>query len=694
MIKRILAIICMAMFLLTMFTVTASAERRTEFPVYLAGGTGSVFNINGISITNFYITSVYDTPDGNLKRAEYKLTYKGVSGGMPYMEVYCYDENGFLLNVVDFKHIGYIDMHKDTAMIEFVPRNIVPQSQTFLYQKYINVYHKDGTAKGIHDLMLSEYLKNGWTQEPWITMYAYENGDFARSITVLQSEAAAYKKVGWYTQEDVENAITMYALPSKTMKAPLDLVWLYEKLGWSRGVTVYAFENGEFTRPTEIPSYELEAYKNVGWYTNEDIENAVEMCAPPSRTMRVPLDQVWLYEILGWSKKSVTTLGSTPTLTYNRNMELRVAGYRLFNDDPLNYEFAKGAEKFTEDYGATVSFLVGGGDGLGEDIVASIVAGDPWEVQYCFGISVFPLTFAEGLYSPINRYVDYATNNMIDRITVEGTKWKGNYYGISSLPMQEMWYLAYNETWMKELGLKTPYEYYQEGNWTLESYKELNAKAVALGANSRSSVSRPHTGSRFMSEWNDKTGEVKVVYDQPDNVEWLSFWGALLTDSKYNVTRSGLVSQRNVIMRDEVMPNLIKDELTQETTDVVRYIHFPNPNGELGTYLTDSHFIFPLGTTDAELPYAVMLASYMSAEKGQSNLDLYSKNMMSEDFTLFNANMENAYYLPRIFYKGVFEIGNTFRNDMAAGKSVATHIAEQTPILKARANEFNLKYAD
>ena len=139
MIKRILAIICMAMFLLTMFTVTASAERRTEFPVYLAGGTGSVFNINGISITNFYITSVYDTPDGNLKRAEYKLTYKGVSGGMPYMEVYCYDENGFLLNVVDFKHIGYIDMHKDTAMIEFVPRNIVPQSQTFLYQKYINV---------------------------------------------------------------------------------------------------------------------------------------------------------------------------------------------------------------------------------------------------------------------------------------------------------------------------------------------------------------------------------------------------------------------------------------------------------------------------------------------------------------------------------------------------------------------------
>ena len=158
-------------------------------------------------------------------------------------------------------------------------------------------------------------------------------------------------------------------------------------------------------------------------------------------------------------------VGCGKKVTFNTedwaDMEIRVAGYRLFNDDPLNYEFAAGADKFTEEYGTKVSFLVGGGDGLGDDLVSGIMSGDPWEIQYCFGISVFPLTFAEDLYTPINDYIDYDNNDKIDKVTVEGTKWLGNYYGVSALPMQEVWYLAYNETWMKELGIKTPYEYYK-----------------------------------------------------------------------------------------------------------------------------------------------------------------------------------------------------------------------------------------
>ena len=68
--------------------------------------------------------------------------------------------------------------------------------------------------------------------------------------------------------------------------------------------------------------------------------------------------------------------------------------------------------------------------------------------------------------------------------------------------------------------------------------------------------------------------------------------------------------------------------------------------------------------------------------------------MLPEDWALFQENMENAYYLPRIFYKGVFEIGNTFRKDMDAGKAVATHIQENTESLKARAIEFNEEYVE
>ena len=392
-------------------------------------------------------------------------------------------------------------------------------------------------------------------------------------------------------------------------------------------------------------------------------------------------------------------VGCAGGVTFNTedwaDMEIRVAGYRNFNDDPLNFEFAEGAKKFTEEYGTTVTFQVGGGDGMGEDLVAGIVAGDPWEVQYCFGISVFPLNFAEGLYTPITEYIDYANNDMIDEVTVEGTRWLGELYGVSSLPMQEMLYIAYNETWMKELGIKTPHEYLAEDNWTLETYKELNAAAAALNAPSRSSFTRPHVGSKYMCDWNLETGEVSITYDSPENVAWLSYWGDLLTKPEYNIKGGGFVSQRNSIMRDDVMPNLIKDELTQETTDVIRYIHYPNEDGSLGVYLTDSHFLFPQGVPEEKLPCAFMLACYMTNEKSEIlSQDTYANNMSEEDWALFQENMENAYYLPRIFYKGVFEIGNTFRKDMDAGKAVATHIQENTESLKARALEFNEEYVE
>ncbi len=376
------------------------------------------------------------------------------------------------------------------------------------------------------------------------------------------------------------------------------------------------------------------------------------------------------------------------------DMEIRVAGYRLFNDDPLNYEFAAGADKFTEEFGTKVSFMIGGGDGTGDDLVAGIVAGDPWEIQYCFGISVFPLTFTEGLYTPISDYIDYETNDMIDEITVEGAKWMGEYYGVSSLPMQEFLYLAYNETWMKEMGIKTPHEYYAEGAWTMDAYKEVNAAAWAQGVPSKSRYTRPHVPGKYMSAWNYDTGEVTVTYDQPDNFEWLGYWGELLTDSRYNIMGTGQTSARTSIMYDEVMPNLIKDELTQETTDVIRYIHYPNKDASLGGYLTDSHFLFPLGVSEEKLPCAFMLACYMTDMKSQMVTADYKANMNEEDFALFEENLENSYLLPRLFYKGVFAMGNTFRDDMKAGKAVATHIAENTESLKAKALEFNRKYVE
>lgn len=393
-------------------------------------------------------------------------------------------------------------------------------------------------------------------------------------------------------------------------------------------------------------------------------------------------------------------------------MEIRVAGYRSFSDDPLNIEYSLGAQEFNDKYGTTVKFQVSGGEGLGSkgDLAAAIMAGDPWEVQYCFGISTFPLTFVNNLYTPITDYLDFDKNGNpsikgdkdgieLSKVTVDGTYWKGEYYGVSSLGMQEFWYMAYNETLMKELGVKTPYEYYKEDKWTMDAYKEVNAATTAAGYHSYSRVDRPHTGGMYMSEWDLDEGRVTVVYDQPKNVTWLNYWAELLTDPRYDVLTNGKVSNRSIIVRDDVFPNLIRDELTQETTDTIRYIYMPtlksDEEGTPSTYLTDNHFLFPNGVQLGDkLPCAIELAGWMTRAKADGVMNgMYKDNMTQEDYEIMVQALDNSYFLPRLFYSGVFAIGSAYIGDMRGGKAVATHVAEQLESLKVKADEFNLKYA-
>ena len=230
----------------------------------------------------------------------------------------------------------------------------------------------------------------------------------------------------------------------------------------------------------------------------------------------------------------------------------------------------------------------------------------------------------------------------------------------------------------------------------MEAYKEINEKAFFLGASSSSTYTRPHVSGKYLASWDDESGKVTVTYDSPENIEWLGFWADLLSDARYSITGSGRVSGRDVIMRDDVMPNLIKDELSQETTDTIRYIHFPNENGELGVYLTDSHFLFPTGVKEEKLPCAFMLACYMTDMKSQMvTEDVYKPNMTEADFEIWEKNLENAYYLPRYFFpeSDMYQVRRQFREDVAAGKAVAAHVAENTESLKAKADEFNEKYA-
>lgn len=389
--------------------------------------------------------------------------------------------------------------------------------------------------------------------------------------------------------------------------------------------------------------------------------------------------------------------------------KLRVAGYRLFNDDPLNYEFAAGADEFTAKYGIDVEFLVGGGDGMGDDLLAVIATGDPWDLQYAWGISTFPTPMAKGIYTPLTAYVDLVkdadgnyvtdedgnyqfTDERIDKLVMDGSMWGGEYYGISESQMQEFVAIVYNETWFRELGIETPHDLLAKGEWDLEGYKEIAAQARAKDASFGGNILRPHVVGTYMTEWN---GDYPTnTFDSEANTQWLQFWYDLRAGEEYQYGGPGSVYKRESIMTDEVFPNRVKDEFGTletpiETDDVLRAIYFPNAEGTNTAYITDSHFLVPAGVKEANIPAAVELASAMVNMKGNMVDDLYGTMLVEEDYNLLQETYKGFYYLPRFVNTTIWnQLAGAFIGSVDEKKPVATFIEEYTPVVQSAVDEF------
>ena len=66
----------------------------------------------------------------------------------------------------------------------------------------------------------------------------------------------------------------MYASDGRIMGVPALQEPIYRLVGWEPEVTMYARDSyGTFTRTIVVSPYEVEAYKQVGWYIEEDVNN-------------------------------------------------------------------------------------------------------------------------------------------------------------------------------------------------------------------------------------------------------------------------------------------------------------------------------------------------------------------------------------------------------------------------------------
>ncbi len=86
------------------------------------------------------------------------------------------------------------------------------------------------------------------------------------------------------------------------------------------------------------------------------------------------------------------------------------------------------------------------------------------------------------LVQPLPNYFDVA-DGFWDLRTAEATKIKGKYYFVNTInsPFTGGYVAYYNKSLFNTAGIKTPQEYYDEGQWTYENFKKVAKDVTAAG---------------------------------------------------------------------------------------------------------------------------------------------------------------------------------------------------------------------
>lgn len=396
----------------------------------------------------------------------------------------------------------------------------------------------------------------------------------------------------------------------------------------------------------------------------------------------------------------VATLGACGGNTHEINEDaikdytFRVAAFRDFSGgDSISQGFTDGSDAFLAKYPeSNVEYLVVN-DVDTESIAAAIAAGDVWDLQYVFTCTMVPGSIIDGLYAPIDGYFD-ENDERLDPGSMRNAFFDGHYYGVSNYAISEVNYLSYNETMLKENGIKTPHEYLAEENWNLDSFMEickaLDEKDIKI---STQHFARPDWFLNRSTKWNEDFTEVEIVINSNETRQDFDKFRTLIYD--WDMIGSGTVSKRDVAMATDVFPNILVSNTATETTDTIRYIYLPNSKPEYAgphSFFTDAAFLTPNGSYEPAKAAAVELAINLCEGRKNFLMGYYEENLNKEDFDILLKALDNGQPLQRGF-NGFMYWDFDFSYQMSSGKSIATYISEISTKLETAAEDFRKELA-
>lgn len=275
--------------------------------------------------------------------------------------------------------------------------------------------------------------------------------------------------------------------------------------------------------------------------------------------------------------------------------------------------YLEAIEEFEQETGATVEYVSGKDKNA---MMTALSAGEAWDVLFDYR---FYADYASaGLLEPLDNYFDFS-DPMFTPKYFEGRKFEGKIYSVNTLNAMELGAMNYNETLLKEKGLKTPHELMAENNWTWDTFLDL-AQKVTEDTDGDGEVDRWALGNFNLQEFLfasngvnlidfDDEGNITVDIDNKNVMNALQFANDLYNKYKVvapNGDRSAQFNNRTVAVLNDVQrfsPEYVANTTANGSTDVTKVVPYPvgpDADGKYRTWLNDISFGIPAGCKNPE----------------------------------------------------------------------------------------------
>ncbi len=206
----------------------------------------------------------------------------------------------------------------------------------------------------------------------------------------------------------------------------------------------------------------------------------------------------------------------------------------LFSDwgEAVADEYQKVVKKFTKDTGIRVKMV----QFLNTEYIAKvsqqIAAGRSPDIAA--SNSSFPAALE--MMQPLPDYFD-VNDGFWDKRTAEATKIKGKYYFVNSInsPFTGGYVVYYNKSIFNTTGIKTPQEYYDEGQWTYENFLKV-AKDVTA-AEKKGAMFDPIIIAQQMGpaliEYDSASGTFSGNSNSPEFIKAMQYYANGLADGVF-----------------------------------------------------------------------------------------------------------------------------------------------------------------